>query len=1483
MGLPAIRVTSYPVTFTGTTHDLQLRHTLSPNYFVMIEWGRSGTNPGPASSVCRVTHDPYGTGSLTQLSVNALRLTRVAATVTWTGIVHVVECLRDPSGAGFGLVDVVDVTLTSPGVSGAESGTVASTAWTTLARVTLFGGHRGGGAEINTALTTRWQSAGIRLVPSGTTTVTWHRYGSGSASLQSGTVTVYVVEWGDEWTVQRANITGSNGGGGLDATGDWNTAVITSTTRASTWVWGCGTSQEDGSGESFAALALALGDGVNANTDETLVAAAMPSAATIDVEVWAMSHPSLVVERTFLPFPAWVAGATTDTIAQPSEGEWYVTAASPWGEAATSGYRLPQFTGGPASTSTSDFEDVLVGSRITSATVATVARAGTSTTAAGGWVSVTDFGGVVAVDAASDDDDLTGPDQVLVLPDRSSPGSLLSATSSAGYTVGPAIGASDNRGNLAAVAFGVPSEDSEIDLYVSRGGTLGTRAGYVRKRSADAAATWAGTDTPTFFCDNGSPYNASADTATFKVYASGGTFSQVYNREIVAILRDGLSGIGVYYRDVDGEDADTASWTYVAVVPGTTPGIPLSMAPIIDVDTGIDVVELADGRLLMLYSKSDASSTYDVGALTSSDGGATWEVAHMRAGSVAEGSSWGASGIRSGIRLARSGQWIRACMLVGAQNNSGAALTLRTWVSGDDGASWKKLTDLTVPPRRGVSPASNAVPGDYPFAFDGVGDGAGTFLLAKFQANTNPSDTLHTYSGVADEDWVEIDTTGLSTWVAAQPLGFGLAVAMHVGRMMLYALVTNTGSSAGVIGGYAIDPSDIRSMTNWTNLGVLANLENLPTYLPAYLKAYSAGHHVALRGGRFTASSTSGDPFATGMVGLRAGGWSRHPWNFAQVRAGSRPQTWLDAARVVENGWWGWMSSPHNLGSPWTRVTNAATNSETARSVAATTSSTAGYSYQRLLIGTPGNTEDEWSKHAFHWRMKVTATRADVASAEDTGVRVISYDGADLSIRVGTDKIVIYDNNGTTTLSTLTSTNTDELTEFRLAIVGNQCFLGYRPVTGRTDTTWTSTTALNFTVAAGSPQEIRFGILAAAGSSGTSTYECAEFCTSYRDPVAQNFADLTVPDNLPGQLVERAPVLVRHGLWVGWGGSGGVQGDTFTMTLDHGHGLDALEIDAPRFDWRSVGLTEQAIVLRAGGTSDTARFEADALVLVGTTDRTARVQFHTSDSWSSPSVDDEVTADIITDLTVTAVDGSCVQVAAGPGSRIPTLGESPGLYLRLLTAGATHTGKTFAVLQDVGRGTGWLQVADGTDLSTHGVAAGVTCALFGDRMVWRATTPKRYRYARIVFPDVSTVAGSLGTATGDHRLGARVLGFAVPFTVPMEWSFSDDVRPLVEDYRTESGVSVAVRRGPAPRMIDGRVFGDVGEFRRSLRGVLDAHAGYSQRCGALVLDARRVHRETVIYGRWTSNSSMAEAAWYRDSLGEWRTAGDVDVTFAEVL
>ncbi len=108
-----------------------------------------------------------------------------------------------------------------------------------------------------------------------------------------------VVEWGSEWTVQRVRVTGTNGGDGLNATGEFNTAGIpTPVARANTWVWGTGHADGGGIGNQAEGVMIALGNGVDQNATESLVAIGTEIAGTaLDFEVW-VAHPRVSGCRT---------------------------------------------------------------------------------------------------------------------------------------------------------------------------------------------------------------------------------------------------------------------------------------------------------------------------------------------------------------------------------------------------------------------------------------------------------------------------------------------------------------------------------------------------------------------------------------------------------------------------------------------------------------------------------------------------------------------------------------------------------------------------------------------------------------------------------------------------------------------------------------------------------------------------------------------------------------------------------------------------------------------------------------------------------------------------------------------------------------------------------------------------------------------------------------------------------------------------------
>ena len=303
-----VRVTEYYLgsgDFAGTTYDLSLDQDLSSDYFVIIQGsdgaggsGGSSEHRGPDENYAALTADPFGTGDLsTSSGSNVISLTRGNGVNDWIGVVTVVESLGDGSGDGFSLLDVQRVAHTGTATSGTDT---SGTAWSDINQVMLMGGFNGAGANTSETSNANQKVTHARIWPDGSNTIEWTR-DAGGASLSTATSTVMVVEWGSEWTVQRANVTGNNGGAAADETDEYNTAALgTSVDRDHTWVWGTGHTNDGGIGDAAEGVLITLGDGVNQNATEASVAVGLEyNNNSVDFEVYALTHPALNVDHRF--------------------------------------------------------------------------------------------------------------------------------------------------------------------------------------------------------------------------------------------------------------------------------------------------------------------------------------------------------------------------------------------------------------------------------------------------------------------------------------------------------------------------------------------------------------------------------------------------------------------------------------------------------------------------------------------------------------------------------------------------------------------------------------------------------------------------------------------------------------------------------------------------------------------------------------------------------------------------------------------------------------------------------------------------------------------------------------------------------------------------------------------------------------------------------------------------------------------------------
>lgn len=300
---PTFRIKEYYLSsgiFSGNTYNLTLDQDLTTNYFIIVQGsdgnGTTGVDRGPDENYVSLTADPNGTGDLSASGgTDVLSFTRGNAVDSWIGVVTVVECLKDCSASGFELVDIARVTHSGTSVSGTDT---FVSSWTDINQVMLMGGFNGSGCDTSESNVVNQKVCHTQIWPSSTNTINWERNAT-NATLSTATSTVMALEWGSEWTIKRVEVTGSSGGGGANATGEYDTAAISSVVRANTWVWGTGIVNDQGIGNGAEGTLITLGDGVNKNTNETTVAVGQEYSDTRNFEVYALTHPQLSTDYQF--------------------------------------------------------------------------------------------------------------------------------------------------------------------------------------------------------------------------------------------------------------------------------------------------------------------------------------------------------------------------------------------------------------------------------------------------------------------------------------------------------------------------------------------------------------------------------------------------------------------------------------------------------------------------------------------------------------------------------------------------------------------------------------------------------------------------------------------------------------------------------------------------------------------------------------------------------------------------------------------------------------------------------------------------------------------------------------------------------------------------------------------------------------------------------------------------------------------------------
>ncbi len=106
---------------------------------------------------------------------------------------------------------------------------------------------------------------------------------------------------GDEWTIQRVLVDGSNDGNGTNSTSEYTTASLDPVDRANTSVLAYGNTWERSLGRGWEGQIFTLGDGVHQNAIQNRIAVGAHYSGFRHADVYVHTHPRLHVDYRFMP------------------------------------------------------------------------------------------------------------------------------------------------------------------------------------------------------------------------------------------------------------------------------------------------------------------------------------------------------------------------------------------------------------------------------------------------------------------------------------------------------------------------------------------------------------------------------------------------------------------------------------------------------------------------------------------------------------------------------------------------------------------------------------------------------------------------------------------------------------------------------------------------------------------------------------------------------------------------------------------------------------------------------------------------------------------------------------------------------------------------------------------------------------------------------------------------------------------------------
>ncbi len=276
--------------------------------------------------------------------------------------------------------------------------------------------------------------------------------------------------------------------------------------------------------------------------------------------------------------------------------------------------------------------------------------------------------------------------------------------------------------------------------------------------------------------------------------------------------------------------------------------------------------------------------------------------------------------------------------------------------------------------------------------------------------------------------------------------------------------------------------------------------------------------------------------------------------------------------------------------------------------------------------------------------------------------------------------------------------------------------------------------------------------------------------------VSAGVSPVTNPSALVGRpFVPGYDLFVSGGVYLGAYGTGGVSGDTYTLTTPYSYGAERVwtELRPSSRCQSSADGGNWELDLDAGASD---LFHGDTVAVFATNFRTALWQMSSSSTFATTPISVSLDATLTT-FTVSAAGVGYIE-ASGVNWR-PGQWKSNGDSRRFFIDVA---GTRYEITDNDDK----RVKVRGVDLS----AASGTIAIFGDRMAARMPAHAAYRYARLY-------VGAQDTADGKYRVGTPILGDAFTPEQLYDFGFVDRLEPNVTTTDADSGSSLSYRRGPA--------------------------------------------------------------------------------------